>query len=239
MTAPILEVAGLHTAYGDVPVLWNVNLTVAPGTIVALVGSNGAGKTTLINAISGLVPAKEGEIRFEGKSLTGVPPEERVRRRIVQVPEGRKLFAGLSVMDNLLQGAFTRRDRDGIKRDIDWIVSLLPELKPLMQKAAGSLSGGQQQMVAVGRALMGSPRLLLVDELSLGLAPVVVDRLVDLLRQINRESGVTIVLVEQDIQVALDLATEGCVVEHGRVVLSGPASELQGNPAVRAAYLGA
>lgn len=234
----LLEVSDLHVAYGDVPVLWEINLQVAAGEIVALVGSNGAGKSTLINTISGFVPVKEGRIAFDGKPLAGLSTPERVRLGIVQVPEGRKLFPHLTVLDNLLQGAFVRRDGAAIRQDVAWIQELLPELKPLMNRPAGSLSGGQQQMVAIGRGLMGRPRLLMVDELSLGLAPVVVDRLVDLLRTINRESGVAMLLVEQDIQVALELAQSGLVIQHGRIAIAGSSAELLNDPRVREAYLG-
>lgn len=234
----LLEITGLHVAYGDVPVLWDISLKVASGQIVALIGSNGVGKSTLINTISGLVPVKQGQITFDGRPLNPVPAPDRVRRGIVQVPEGRKLFPQLTVRNNLLQGAFVRRDTVEIRRDMDWIQELLPELVPLMDQPAGSLSGGQQQMVAIGRGLMGRPRLLMVDELSLGLAPVVVDRLVDLLRHINRESGVTILLVEQDVQVALELAQSGLVIQHGRVAFAGESKELLNDPRVREAYLG-
>lgn len=234
----LLEVTGLHVAYGDVPVLWDINIAVPAGEIVALVGSNGVGKSTLINTISGLVPVKSGRITFDGQPLTGVSAPARVSRGIVQVPEGRKLFPQLTVRDNLLQGAFIRRDTAQIRKDVAWIQELLPELNPLMEKPAGSLSGGQQQMVAIGRGLMSKPRLLMVDELSLGLAPVVVDRLVDLLRLINRESGVTILVVEQDVQVALQLAKSGLVVQHGRIAFTGSSEELLNDPRVREAYLG-
>lgn len=238
MSGPLLQIDGLYVAYGDVQVLSDINLTVAPGQIVALIGANGAGKTTLINTISGLVPVRRGDIVFAGQSLAGMPAEMRVHRGLVQVPEGRKLFSGLSVRDNLLQGAFARAEQAAIRQDMDWILALLPELQPHLGKAAGSLSGGQQQMVAIGRALMSRPRLLMVDELSLGLAPLVVDRLLEVLRRLNQESGLTILLVEQDVQVALELAHTGCVVENGHVVLVGESGELRDDERVRTAYLG-
>ncbi|RME49131.1 MAG: ABC transporter ATP-binding protein [Chloroflexi bacterium] len=232
----LLEVKNISAGYGDVQVLWDVSLHVEEGEIVALVGSNGAGKSTLLKVISGIVRPMSGEIFFAGERITGLPSEQIVARGIVQVPEGRRLFPEMSVEENLLMGAYTRRD-NGVMRDLEWMYELFPILGERRRQEAGSLSGGEQQMCAVARGLMGRPKLLLIDEMSLGLAPIIVDDLVEIVAQIN-EQGTTILLVEQDVQVALEQADRGYVLEVGHVVMEGPARELLEDPRVREAYLG-
>jgi branched-chain amino acid transport system ATP-binding protein len=204
---------------------------------VALVGANGAGKTTLLCTISQLVRPRSGSIRFAQSDLTRARPEEVVAAGIVQVPQGRRLFPGLTVRENLLQGVYLRKDDGRIAADLDWVFGLLPRLKERAKQLAGRLSGGEQQMCAIGRALMARPRLLVIDELSLGLAPLVVDQLLALIAQINRD-GTTVLLVEQDVQVALEHAHRGYVLETGRVVQTGSAAELLEDPRIRQAYLG-
>jgi branched-chain amino acid transport system ATP-binding protein len=235
--APLLSIRGLSVAYGDVQVLWGVDLDVLPGEIVALVGANGAGKSTLLSTISGLLTPLAGTITFDGRSIAGATTQQIVDRGIVQVPEGRRLFAAMTVRDQLLLGAFRRTDRRAVQEDLARVLDLFPRLKDRTRQTAGSLSGGEQQMVAIGRALMARPRLLMIDELSLGLAPVIVEQLVEIIGQINRD-GTTVLIVEQDVQIALEQATRGYVLETGRVTLSGPASDLLGDERVKRAYLG-
>ena len=234
---PLLEVRGLSSGYGEIQILWEVDLDVRQGEVVALIGANGAGKTTLLWTISQLVAPRAGTIRFAGRDLTRASSDEIFAAGIVHVPQGRRLFAGLTVRENLLMGAYLRRDSRQIASDLDWVCSLLPRLKERLHQIAGRLSGGEQQMCAIGRGLMGRPRLLMIDELSLGLAPVVVDGLLDLIEQINRE-GTTVLVVEQDVQVALEHAHRGYVLETGRIVQSSPAAELLEDPRIRKAYLG-
>ena len=233
----LLEVKDLSSGYGDVQILWDVSLEVRQGEIVALIGANGAGKTTLLHTLSQLVKPRSGSIRFEGRDITKASPEEVVNTGIVHVPQGRRLFAGLTVKENLLQGAYPRRDTEKVEADLEWVFGLLPRLRERANQVAGRLSGGEQQMCAIGRGLMSRPRLLLIDELSLGLAPMVVDSLLDLISQINRK-GTTVLLVEQDVQVALEHAHRGYVLETGRIVQSSPAAELLEDPRIRQAYLG-
>jgi branched-chain amino acid transport system ATP-binding protein len=233
----MLEIRGLHAGYGEVQILRDVSLTVETGQIVTLVGSNGAGKSTLLNTICGILRPRAGSVSLEGKDITGWSSEAIVARGITQVPEGRRLFPQMSVRENLLMGAYLRQDRAGIQRDLAWIYELFPILKERMAQRAGSLSGGEQQMCAIGRGLMARPRVLILDELSLGLAPIILDVLVDTLHKVHRE-GTTIFLVEQDVATAFDLATTGYVLENGQVVLSGPTAELKTNPHVKKAYLG-
>ena len=235
--APLLEVAGLCSGYGDVQILWEVAIEIMPGEIVALIGANGAGKTTLLRTISQLNRPWGGTIRFNGRDLTKANTNEVVAAGIIQVPQGRRLFAGLTVRENLLQGAYLRRDRHAVQADLDRVVTLLPRLGERFNQVAGKMSGGEQQMCAIGRGLMSRPRLLMIDELSLGLAPLVVDNLLNLISEINRQ-GTTVLLVEQDVQVALEHAHRGYVVETGRVVRSATAAELLDDPAVKQAYLG-
>lgn len=234
----LLRVEGLDLRYGDSQVLWSVDLSVEEGRISALVGSNGAGKTTLMRAVAGLVRPSAGRVLFAGEDLARVPAEARVRRGIALVPEGRRLFAGLSVRENLMLGAHARGDRGAIPADLGRVFALFPELEALSGQLAGTLSGGQQQMCAVGRALMAAPRLLLIDEMSLGLAPVVVDRIAEALRRVNADEGVTMLLVEQDVELALEIASHATVLDTGRVVLDGPSAALIDDPKIREAYMG-
>ncbi|HEY6049740.1 MAG TPA: ABC transporter ATP-binding protein [Thermoanaerobaculia bacterium] len=233
----MLEIENLVSGYGDVQILWGVSLEVHEAEVVALIGANGAGKTTLLNTVSQLIRPRAGSIRFGGVDLTRARPDEVVRAGIIHVPQGRRLFPGLSVQENLLQGVYLRRDAQKIAEDLDWVYGLLPRLKERSGQLAGKLSGGEQQMCAIGRGLMGRPRLLLIDELSLGLAPVVVDHLLDLISRINKE-GTTVLLVEQDVQVALEHAHRGYVLETGRIVQTSAARQLLEDPRIRQAYLG-
>ena len=233
----LLEVRDLCSGYGQVQILWDVSLDVKQGEVVALIGANGAGKTTLLYTLSQLVKPRAGSVRFAGRDLTHARPEEVVGAGIVHVPQGRRLFAGLPVKENLLQGVYLRRANKQIEEDLEWVFGLLPRVKERANQLAGRLSGGEQQMCAIGRGLMSRPRLLLIDELSLGLAPLVVDNLLDLISQINR-NGTTVLLVEQDVQVALEHAHRGYVLETGRIVQSSPAAVLLEDPKIRQAYLG-
>jgi len=217
-------------------VLFGIDLDVAAGELVALVGANGAGKSTVLGTLSGLVRATSGTVTFAGRDITNVRPEVIVKAGIAHVPQGRRLFGPLSVEKNLLLGAHLRRDRD-VRSDLARVLGYFPALKDKLAREAGTLSGGEQQMVAIGRGLMAKPKLLMVDELSLGLAPKVVDRLVDVVQGINRD-GTSLLLVEQDVLVALDVADRAYVLENGRVVLAGRATELKDDPGVRKAYLG-
>ncbi|MBR1218897.1 ABC transporter ATP-binding protein [Bradyrhizobium sp. U87765 SZCCT0131] len=237
MSNPLLEVCGLAVGYGDVQVVWQADLTVAQGSVVALIGSNGAGKTTILRALSGLLTPSAGEIRLDGKTVEATSPVDMVRRGVVHVPEGRRLFASLSVHDNLMLGAYLRSDRDGIARDIEHVFTLFPRLRERRRQDASTLSGGEQQMCAIGRGLMASPRLLLIDELSLGLAPKVVDELIAALRQVNA-AGTSLLVVEQDVATALEFADHAYVIDQGRTVAGGTADAIGRDPAVRAAYLG-
>jgi branched-chain amino acid transport system ATP-binding protein len=233
----LLSVNGLSSGYGEVQILRDVSLEVKEKEIVALIGANGAGKTTLLYTLSQLLRPMAGAISFAGRDITAARPDEIVGAGIVHVPQGRRLFSGLTVKENLLQGAYLRRDAAGTEEDLEWVFELLPRLRERAAQVAGRLSGGEQQMCAIGRGLMGRPRLLLIDELSLGLAPLVVDHLLDLISRIN-EKGTTVLLVEQDVQVALEHAHRGYVLETGRIVQSGPAGELLDDPRIRQAYLG-
>jgi branched-chain amino acid transport system ATP-binding protein len=234
---PLLQLAGLCSGYGDVQILWDVALDVLPGEVVALIGANGAGKTTLLRTISQLNQPWRGAIRFDGHDLTHAGTNAAVAAGIVQVPQGRRLFAGLTVRENLLQGAYLRRDHAVVQQDLAQVIELLPRLGERLNQLAGRMSGGEQQMCAIGRGLMSRPRLLMIDELSLGLAPLVVDNLLNLIDTINRQ-GTTVLLVEQDVQVALEHADRAYVLETGRIVKTGPAAELSDDPAIKQAYLG-
>lgn len=234
----MLTIEHLDTGYGTVQALWDITLEVREGEIVALIGSNGAGKTTLLTAISGLLPHWRGNIVFDGCDITHGASDNIVAAGIVQVPQGRRLFAGLSVRENLMQGAFTRRDRANLKGDLDRVVDLFPALGKRMEIPAGKLSGGEQQMVAIGRGIMARPKLLMIDEMSLGLAPLVVDAMISALETINREQGTALLLVEQDVQVALEHAHRGYVIETGHIVLADMSQNLLANPHIQAAYLG-
>jgi branched-chain amino acid transport system ATP-binding protein len=232
----LLEVHGLTAGYGAGPVLFGLDLDVRTGELLALIGANGAGKSTLLGVLSGLVPPTAGSILFAGRNLTGARPERMVRAGMAHVPQGRRLFATMTVRQNLVLGAYLRRDRE-VRSDIERVVGYFPALGDKLARVAGTLSGGEQQMVAIGRGLMGRPRLLMIDEPSLGLAPKVVETVVEVCRAINRD-GVSVLLVEQDVVTALEAADRGYVLENGKIVLSGTARELQDDPAVRKAYLG-
>jgi len=233
---PLLEVRGLRCGYGRIEAVKGVDLEVAPGEIAALVGANGAGKTTLLRAISGVLPIRGGTIRFSGEPIEGLRPHERVARGIVQVPEGRQLFAPLSVEDNLRLGAF-RRARERVRANLERVFALFPQLAERRDTPAGALSGGQQQMCAIGRALMAEPRLLLLDEPSMGLAPTLVEQILETVARLRAE-GVTILLVEQNAVAALSLADRAWVLETGRIARAGTGRALLEDPAVKAAYLG-
>jgi len=237
MAEPLLTIEGLSAGYGDVRVLWDISLTVEAGEITCIVGSNGAGKSTLLRTISGLVPATSGRIVFAGEDITTIGADQVLARGIAHVPEGRRLFRGLNVRDNLLLGAYLRRDDAEIKRDLDYVFTLFPILRERQKQDALTLSGGEQQMCAIGRGIMSRPKLLMIDELSLGLAPRLVERLGEALIEINR-TGITILLVEQDVMTAFEIARHGLIIETGRVSMSGTTKALSDNPAIRQAYLG-
>lgn len=234
---PLLSVRGLEAGYGDVQVLWGVDLDVPGGSIVSVVGPNGAGKTTLLLALSGMVRVKGGSWRFRGKELRGCSPDQIVSEGIAHVPEGRRLFRTLSVRDNLLLGAYHRGDRGGTEHDLDFVFSTFPILKERAYQDANTLSGGEQQMCALGRGIMARPKLLIIDELSLGLAPAVVEMLAESLPKI-RAQNMSILLVEQDVATAFEISDYGYVLEFGRVMLHGRSSELLARADVRDVYLG-
>ncbi len=234
----MLNVEHLDTGYGKIQALWDVSLHVDAGEIVALIGSNGAGKTTLLTAISGLLARWRGTVTFDGRDLTRASSDEIVASGIVHVPQGRRLFAGLTVRENLLQGAFARRDRANLDADLARVLELFPSLKRRLDTPGGKLSGGEQQMVAIGRGMMARPKLLMIDELSLGLAPLVVDAMISALEQVNREQGTALLLVEQDVQIALEHSHRGYVIETGHIVLADTSQNLLANPHVQTAYLG-
>jgi branched-chain amino acid transport system ATP-binding protein len=237
VSEPLLKLVDLEAGYGAAPVLFDVSLDVHAGEIVAIVGSNGAGKTTLLRAVSRTIPCK-GSLHFDGVDVALESPEEVFARGLVQVPEGRQLFGKMTVEENLLIGAQRRNDSVEKARSFERVYSLFPVLKDRRRQLAGNLSGGEQQMCALARGLMAAPRLLAVDEMSLGLAPVVVDELLEVLQGIRREQGVTVLLVEQDVFAAFSVAGRGYVMETGRIVRQGSATELSQDENVRRAYLG-
>ena len=238
MTEPLLKIEGLCAGYGDVQVLWGIDLEIQPGDITCIVGSNGAGKSTMLRTISGLVKATAGKVTFGGKNLSGALPDAVLSAGIAHVPEGRRLFRGLSVRDNLLLGAYLRKATKGdIDADLEQVYTLFPRLKERHHQDATTLSGGEQQMCAIGRGIMSRPTLLMVDELSLGLAPKAVDMLSEALVNINK-TGLTILIVEQDVFTALELARQAYVIETGRVAMHGSSEALSRDPRVRQAYLG-
>ena len=234
---PLLRVNDLHAGYGDVAVLWGVDLEVRQGEIVCLLGSNGAGKTTLMRTLSCLVRPSAGSILFNGSELSTSDPDLVLHAGVAHVPEGRRLFSGMSVRDNLLMGAYLRHDATAIENDLQRMYQLFPILKDRRNQDAATLSGGEQQMCAIARGLMSAPRMLLIDELSLGLAPAIVDRLCDTLRELNR-SGLTLLVVEQDVAIALELAHYAFVMDNGRIAHAGKSGEVSDDPAIQKAYLG-
>lgn len=233
----LLKVDKINVAYGDVQVLWEVELEVYKGEIVALVGSNGAGKTTLLSTISGLLSPRQGEIHFNGKNIAGVGAQAIVEAGVAHVPEGRRLFGALTVKENLVMGAYSRKDKKEIQEDLVRIIDLFPRLKQRLTNLGANLSGGEQQMVAIGRGLMARPKLLMIDELSLGLAPVIIESLITIIEQVNK-TGTTVLIVEQDVQTALEQAHRGYVLETGTVTISGRAQSLLLDERIKRAYLG-
>ncbi len=235
----LLELKDLDVAYGDVQVLWDISLRVGAGEVVALVGGNGAGKTTTLKVASGLMLPSSGQVLVDGKDMTRAAAPALVQAGIIQVPEGRQLFSGMTVHENLLMGAYLRQDgAEAIRTDLDWVYDLFPRMTERKGALAGTMSGGEQQMCAIGRGLMARPRVLLIDELSLGLAPVIVDRLVEIIAKIRSERGISVLLVEQDLNVALSMADRGYVLETGHLIRTGPAAELLSDPEIQKAYLG-
>jgi branched-chain amino acid transport system ATP-binding protein len=235
---PLLDVRGLNVAYGDVQVLWEIDLVIYPGETVALVGSNGAGKSTLLGALSGLLHPLSGTIAMAGEVLARQSSGRFVRAGICHVPQGRRLFVGMSVKENLMMGAFSRSDgAAAIQQDYEQVLSLFPRVKERLNQLAGKLSGGEQQMVAIGRGLMARPKILMIDELSLGLSPIMVDTIFDVITAVQAE-GRTLLIVEQDIQAALEHASRGYVLDTGRITHSGAAADLLASDTIRAAYLG-
>ena len=233
----ILDVQDIHTYYGSIHALKGISIQVMEGEIVSLIGANGAGKSTTLRSINGLNRPRSGVIRFKGENITSAPPHRIVEMGVAQSPEGRKLFPRMSVLENLEMGAFQRTDKQNFQEDIDRVFGLFPRLAERRQQKAGTMSGGEQQMVAMGRALMARPKLLLLDEPSMGLAPIFVERIFDIVREINAQ-GTPILLVEQNALMALDAASRGYVMETGVIALEGPSKELSNNERVRKAYLG-
>jgi branched-chain amino acid transport system ATP-binding protein len=234
----LLEVSDVRTFYGNIEALKGVSLTVEEGEVVTLIGSNGAGKSTTLRSISGLTPPREGSIKFEGTEIGEVPPQEIVERGISLSPEGRHVFPRMTVRENLDLGAYLRKDREGIENDRERVYSLFPRLKERERQKGGTMSGGEQQMLAIGRALMANPRLLLLDEPSMGIAPILVERIYETIAEINRQ-GTTILLVEQNANYALEVSKRGYVLETGKVALEDESGALRTNPEVQKAYLGA
>ncbi|MBN1994695.1 MAG: ABC transporter ATP-binding protein [Anaerolineae bacterium] len=233
----MLEVNNIYTYYGNIQALKGVSLSVDKGEIVTLIGANGAGKSTTLNTISGISKPREGDIRLEDELLNELPPHHIVALGISQAPEGRKIFARLTVRENLEMGAFARKDKQGIQEDFERVFELFPRLKERIRQVGGTLSGGEQQMLAIGRAMMARPKLLLLDEPSMGLAPILVEEIFRIVQDINQQ-GTTVLLVEQNANMALQVANRGYVLETGVVALEGTAAELRENPQIKAIYLG-
>src|SRR5882757_1756511 len=234
----MLEIKDLVVNYGSIAALHGITIKVEKGSIVTLVGANGAGKSTTLRTISGIVKAAGGSIVFDGQSITNAPPHEIVARGLAQSPEGRMVFANLTVMENLKMGAYLRNDKPGIAKDLDYIFGIFPRLKEREWQAAGTLSGGEQQMLAIGRALMSKPKCLMLDEPSLGIAPLLVKTIFEKIVEINKELGLTILLVEQNANLALEVSHYGYVLETGKIILEDKSDALRENEEVRAAYLG-
>ncbi len=236
-SAPLLRVQDLKIAYGGIQAVKGIDLELHAGETVCLIGANGAGKTTTLNAIAGVLPIASGDILYKGERINSVPAHRRLRAGIALVPEGRGIFTRLTVEENLRMGAYSRNDSAAIETDLERVYTMLPRIKERLPQVAGTLSGGEQQMVAIGRALLSRPRLLLLDEPSMGLAPLVVEKIFEVVQSVARE-GVTILLVEQNANLALEFAQRGYVMESGKITLTGSGAELLKNPKVRAAYLG-
>lgn len=233
----MLKVENLQVYYGGIHALKGISLEVNQGEIVTLIGANGAGKSTTLRTISGLLHAKEGKVAFKGEEINNVPAHHIVARGLCHVPEGRKIFSELSVRDNLEMGAYLRKDKDGIKEDMERVFNLFPRLYERQKQMGGTLSGGEQQMLAIGRAILSKPELLLMDEPSMGLAPLLVQEIFEIIKRINKE-GTTILLIEQNANMALSIADRAYVMETGNIVLQGSAKDISNNEAVRKAYLG-
>ncbi len=236
--SPILELKDVHTSYGNIDALKGISLKVMPGEIVTIIGANGAGKSTALMSICGVTPLKSGEIYYNGQPIHGKPADSLPQLGLCQVPEGRRIFPRLSVEDNLELGAFFRKAQSGIQADLNLVFDLFPVLRERRRQMGGTLSGGEQQMLAIGRALMSRPKLLLLDEPSLGLAPLIVQRIFDIVREINAKENTTILLVEQNANLALQIAKRGYVLETGKIVMEDAAAMLLDNPDIRKAYLG-
>ena len=234
----MLEVKNLVVNYGVITALQGISLTVKQGDIVTLIGANGAGKTTALRTISGLLKARSGEVLYQGKSITNLPPHQLVKLGLAHVPEGRMVFANLTVLENLRMGAYLVKDKAAILRELDYVFGIFPRLKEREKQIAGTLSGGEQQMLAIGRALMSKPRFLMLDEPSLGIAPLLVQKIFEKIVEINRDQGITILVVEQNANLALEISRYGYVLETGRVILHDQSASLRENPQVRSAYLG-
>jgi branched-chain amino acid transport system ATP-binding protein len=234
----LLEVKNLVVNYGVITALQGVSLTVRQGDIVTLIGANGAGKTTTLRTISGLLKPRSGDLLYEGKTITRLPAHQRVKLGMAQVPEGRMVFANLTVAENLRMGAYLVRDKEAIARELHYVFSLFPRLKEREKQIAGTLSGGEQQMLAIGRALMSKPKFLMLDEPSLGIAPLLVHKIFEKIIEINRQHGITILLVEQNANLALEISNYGYVLETGRILLEDKSAALRENPQVKSAYLG-
>lgn len=234
----MLKLESVSTYYGNIQALKGISLEIKQGEIVTLIGANGAGKSTTLMSVCGVVPPREGRIYFEDRDITGLSSDRIVELGIVQVPEGRRIFPGLSVKENLDMGAYLRKDRQGIAKDFDYVFDLFPRLAERRNQAGGTLSGGEQQMLAISRALMGRPKLLLLDEPSLGLAPILVQQIFKIIEQVNRDQKTTIFLVEQNANLALKTANKGYVMETGKITLADTAANLLANAEVKRAYLG-
>ncbi len=234
---PLLELDNVHSYYGHIQALRGISLTVDEGEVVTLIGSNGAGKTTTLRSIHGVLPPREGKILFAGEEIQGLPAHDMISKGISQSPEGRKIFRRMTVRENLEMGAYHRNDNTSVREDMERVFELFPRLQERVKQEAGTMSGGEQQMLAIGRAIMSRPRLLLLDEPSMGLAPVLVERIFDTIQEINKQ-GTTILLVEQNANVALEIATRGYVLETGSIVSTASAEKLREDPKVREAYLG-
>jgi branched-chain amino acid transport system ATP-binding protein len=235
---PLLELQDIHTYYGQIHAIKGISLTVEQGEVVTLIGGNGAGKTTTLNTISSVINAQEGAVLLKGENITHYPAHEVVQRRVIHVPEGRKIFTKLTVEENLVMGAFQRGDQDGIKADMAFVYDLFPRLKERRRQYGGTLSGGEQQMLAIGRAIMAQPEILLMDEPSMGLAPLLVQQIFDVIEYLNKEQDTTILLVEQNALMALEVADRAYVLQSGLITHAGDAKELQADETIIEAYLG-
>jgi branched-chain amino acid transport system ATP-binding protein len=234
----MLELEDININYGPIEAVKNINIKVPEGKIITLIGANGAGKTSTLSTISGLEKVRKGKIKFRGKNITNKPAHFITQMGIVHVPEGRRIFSGLTVRENLIMGAYNRKDKEGINKDLDWVFNLFPRLKERINQPGGTLSGGEQQMLAISRGLMTNPKLMMLDEPSLGLAPLLVKEVFEVIKKINKEDGVTILLVEQNAASALNISDNAYVLETGEIKLEGDATLLLSNPEVQKAYLG-